>query len=89
MTRIEQQQISHSTKQEQQQIYDHLLYCVKSESSIKVLERFNHLFVRATGYKDNRIRTALEKIIDANNVELEFPLFFNCCCHIIINRWQM
>ncbi len=89
MTRIKQRQTSHSTKQEQQQIYDHLLYCVKSESSIEVLERFNHLFVRATGYKDNHIRTALEKIIDANNVELEFPLFFNRCCHIIINRWQM
>lgn len=89
MTRIKQRQTSHSTKQEQQKIYDHLLYCVKSESSIEVLERFNHLFIRATGYKDNHIRTALEKIIDANNVELEFPLFFNRCCHIIINRWQM
>ncbi|HEY9770628.1 MAG TPA: hypothetical protein V6C71_19420 [Coleofasciculaceae cyanobacterium] len=89
MTRIKRRQTSHSTKQEQQQIYNHLLYCVKSESSIEVLERFNHLFVRATGYKDNHIRTALEKIIDANNAELEFPLFFNRCCHIIINRWQM
>jgi hypothetical protein len=89
VTRIKRRQTSHSTKQEQQQIYNHLLYCVKSESSIEVLERFNHLFVRATGYKDNHIRTALEKIIDANNAELEFPLFFNRCCHIIINRWQM
>ena len=28
-------------------------------------------------------------MIEANNAELEFPLFFNRCCHIIVNRWQM
>lgn len=89
MTRIKQRRSSHSTKQEHQEIYDHLLYCVQSQFSIEVLERFNHLFVIETGYKDNHIRTALEKIIDANNAELEFPLFLNRCCHIIINRWQM
>ncbi len=89
MARIQQQQTSHSTKQEQQQIYEHLLYCVKIESSIEVLERFNNLFIRGTGYKDSRIRTALERIVDARNAETEFPLFFNRCCHIIINRWQM
>jgi hypothetical protein len=80
---------SNSTKQEQQEIYDHLLYCVKTESPIKILERFHHLFIKGTGYENHRIRTALEKIVDANNAELEFPLFFNRCCHIIVNRWQM
>jgi hypothetical protein len=80
---------SNSTKQEQQEIYDHLLYCVKTEPPITVLERFHHLFIKGTGYEDNRIRTALEKIVDASDAELEFPLFFNRCCHIIVNRWQM
>ncbi|MBE9047123.1 hypothetical protein IQ255_22440 [Pleurocapsales cyanobacterium LEGE 10410] len=80
---------SYSTRQEQQQIYDHLLYSVKTESPVEVLERFNNLFIRGTGYQDNRIRTALEKIVDADGAELEFPLFFNRCCHIIVNRWQM
>ncbi|MGB5635200.1 MAG: hypothetical protein WBM44_16450 [Waterburya sp.] len=89
MVRKNYRQTSNSTKEEQQQIYDHLLYCVKTESPIEILDRFNDLFIRGTGYKDNRIRTALEKIIDADNAELEFPLFFNRCCHIIINRWQM
>ncbi len=89
MVRKNYRQTSNSTKEEQQQIYDHLLYCVKTESPIEILDRFNNLFIRGTGYKDNRIRTALEKIIDADNAELEFPLFFNRCCHIIINRWQM
>lgn len=89
MVRKSYRQIEKSTKREQQQIYDHLLYCVKTESPSEILERFNNLFIRATGYKDNRIRATLEKIIDANNSESEFPLFFNRCCHIIINRWQM
>ena len=78
----------YSTKDLQQQIYDHLLYCVKTESPLEVLERFNHLFIKATGYQDNRIRIALESIIE-NVTEAEFPLFFNRCCHIIVNRWQM
>ncbi len=89
MVRIKQQHTLHSTKQEQQQIYDHLLYCVKTESPIEVLERFNYLFIKGTGYEDNRIRTGLEKVVNADNAELEFPLFFNRCCHIIVNRWQM
>lgn len=80
---------SYSVKQEQQQIYDHLLYCVKTESPAEVLERFNNLFIRATGYKDNRIRQALDNIIELPNIELEFPPFFNRCCHTIINHWQM
>ena len=80
--------ISNSIKGQQQQIYDHLLYCVKTESPIEVLERFNHLFIKATGYQDNRIRIALENIIE-NSADAEFPLFFNRCCHIIVNRWQM
>lgn len=89
MVALRQRHSSRSTKKEQQEIYDHLLYCVKTESPGEVLERFNNLFIRATGYKDGRIRSTLEQIISADNLEVEFPLFFNRCCHIIINRWQM
>ena len=77
-----------SVKKQQEDIYSHLLYCVKSESSGDVLERFNHLFIKATGYQDNRIRIALENIVD-NGSDLEFAPFFNRCCHILVNRWQM
>ncbi len=80
---------SYSTRQEQQQIYDHLLYRVKTESPGEMLDRFHDLFIRGTGYKDQRVRVALEKIVEAENAELEFPPFFNRCCHIIINRWQI
>ncbi len=89
MVRQKYKTATNSTKDKQQQIYDHLLYCVKTESPIEVLDRFHHLFIKGTGYKDNRIRIALENIVESNNAELEFPLFFNRCCHIIVNRWQM
>ena len=72
----------------QQQVYDHLIYCVKTESTAKILERFNYLFIKATGYQDNHIRIALENIIESST-DTEFALFFNRCCHIIVNRWQM
>jgi hypothetical protein len=80
---------SHSTKKEQQEIYEHFLDCVKTESPIQVIERFNYLFIKGSGYQDNQIRLALETIVNAANAELEFPLFLNRCCHIIVNRWQM
>ncbi|MEL6438286.1 MAG: hypothetical protein AAFQ80_03365 [Cyanobacteria bacterium J06621_8] len=89
MPRKNYRQTLNSTKREQQQIYAHLLHCVKTEPPIKILDRFNELFIRGTGYKEYQIRAALEKIVDADSAELEFPLFFNRCCHIIINRWQM
>ena len=89
MVRKKYQTATISTKEQQQQIYDHLLYCVKTESPVEVLERFNNLFIKGTSYQDNRIRITLENIVEANRVESEFFLFFNRCCHIIVNRWQM
>lgn len=80
---------SHSTRGEQQQIYDHFIYCAKMESPVQIIERFNYLFIKTSGYQDNRIRLALEIIVNAANAEVEFPLFLNRCCHIIVNRWQM
>ena len=78
-----------STHREQQYIYDHFLDCTKAEEPEEVVRRFRYLFIKATGYEDNRARLALEAIVMANNAETEFPLFLNRCCHIIINRWQL
>ena len=76
-------------KREQQQIYNHLIFCVKIETPAEVLERFKNLFIRGTGYRDNRIWSALQVIVEGENADLESFPFFNRCCHIIINRWQM
>lgn len=89
MVKKQYQTPTNSVENRQQQIYDHLLYCVKTESPVEILERFHHLFIKGTGYQDHRIRTTLESIIEASNAEADFPLFFNRCCHIIVNRWQM
>ena len=78
-----------STKEEQQYIYDHFLYSTKEEDPDEVIRRFRYLFIKATGYEENTARLALEKIVNAENANPEFPLFLNRCCHIIINRWQL
>ncbi|MEM6611342.1 MAG: hypothetical protein AAF652_03635 [Cyanobacteria bacterium P01_C01_bin.72] len=89
MVRNNRQQNLGSTKREQEQIYSHLLYCVKSEPPEKILDRFKNLFIRGTGYQDNRVYMALAKIVDSGDADWEFAPFFNRCCHIIVNRWQM
>lgn len=73
----------------EQQVYDHLLSCVQVEPPSQVLERFRRLFIEGTGYYEEEIWLALEKIIFSRQVEQEFPFFFNRCCHILINHWQM
>lgn len=59
------------------------------EPPSQVIERFRRLFIEGTGYYDQEIWLALEKIILSRQVEQEFPFFFNRCCHILINHWQM
>jgi len=89
VVRNSRQQNLGSTKREQEEIYAHLLYCVKTEPPSEIVARFKNLFIRGTGYQDNRIRMALEKIVDSSDADWEFAPFFNRCCHIVINRWQM
>lgn len=78
-----------STKAEQEYLYDHFLYQIQEKEPDEVIRRFRYLFIKATGYDDNQVRLALDKIVTADNANTEFPLFLNRCCHIIINRWQL
>lgn len=73
----------------EQQVYDHLLSCVRSESSDKTLERFKLLFFNGGVYPDPKINEAMEKIVLARDAEANFTLFLNRCCYIIINSWQL
>ncbi|MGK7878380.1 MAG: hypothetical protein AB4426_35275 [Xenococcaceae cyanobacterium] len=77
------------TNQEQQQLYDHLLDCVRRESPEQLIDNFHYLFIKGTGYKDNQVRSALQKIINSKEAKQEFKLILNRCCHIIINHWQL
>ncbi|NJM78173.1 MAG: hypothetical protein HC852_23345 [Acaryochloridaceae cyanobacterium RU_4_10] len=73
----------------EQKIYDHLLNCVRTELPEQILERFQLLFVQAGIYPEPEIRIALHESLRSNSGKQGFLPFFNRCCFIIINRWQM
>jgi hypothetical protein len=77
------------TSLEEQQLYDHLLYCVQVESAGQLIERFQRLFLDGARYADPQIWQALEKVAMHKRAEHEFKFVLNRCCHILINRWQM
>ena len=74
---------------EEQQLYDHLLYCVQVESCSQLIERFQRLFLDGARYVDPQVWLALEKVIMSKRAEQDFKFVLNRCCHILINRWQM
>ena len=77
------------TSLEEQQLYDHLLYCVQVESASQLIERFQRLFLDGARYIDPQIWIALEKLAMDKRAEQDFKFVLNRCCHILINRWQM
>lgn len=77
------------TSKEEQQLYDHLLYCVQVESAEQLIERFQRLFLDGARYADPQIWQALEKVAMDKRAEHEFRFVLNRCCHILVNRWQM
>ncbi|HBB33259.1 MAG TPA: hypothetical protein DDZ80_16645 [Cyanobacteria bacterium UBA8803] len=77
------------TSLEEQQIYDHLLYCVQVESPIQMIDRFQKLFLEGSRYEEPKIWMALEKLVVDKRAEQDFKFVLNRCCHILINRWQL
>ena len=74
---------------EEQQLYDHLLYCVQLDSPSQLIERFQHLFLDGVRYTEPQVWGALERLAMDKRAEQEFKFILNRCCHIVINRWQM
>lgn len=74
---------------EEQVIYDYLLQQVRTDAPGQLIEDFRRLFVEARGFRVPQLYVALEKIVKRKNVEYQFNYFFNRCCHILINHWQM
>ncbi|HEY9636746.1 MAG TPA: hypothetical protein V6D14_25325 [Coleofasciculaceae cyanobacterium] len=77
------------TSLEEQQLYDHLLYCVQVELPTELIERFKGLFLDGARYVDPQVWLALEKLAMDKRADQEFKFVLNRCCHILINRWQM
>jgi hypothetical protein len=73
---------------EEQLLYSHLLYWVKIDNPEKMMERFRALFLHGFNYSDWQVQIALDRITAAPNAHQNFKLFFNRCCHILVNRWQ-
>ncbi|MBE9126056.1 AAA-like domain-containing protein [Coleofasciculus sp. LEGE 07092] len=77
------------SRPDEQMIYEHLVYCVQRESPQELIERFDQLFIKGSGYSDPEIFASLQRVILSNPSEEEFKYIINRCCHILINRWQM
>jgi len=77
------------TISEEQQLYDHLLYCVQVESPRQMILRFCRLFWDGSRYEDQQIWFVLEKLAVSKQAEQEFKFILNRCCHILINRWRL
>ncbi len=83
------QHISLGPLNHEQVIYDHLLDCVRNESTDQSLNRFHTLFILGQRYPSPVIRESLEQVLrDASNPE-DLILFLNRCCYIFVNHWQM
>lgn len=80
---------SQQIQQAEQVLYDYFLECVQTVSPEQLLEDFRRLFVHGQGCNDPRVYSALELIVKAKGAEERFNFFFNRCCYILINRWQM
>jgi hypothetical protein len=70
-------------------IYEHLLHCVRTELPEQVLQRFQLLFIQGGVYPEPSIRMTLHDLVRGGNLKHSFQPFFNRCCFILINRWQM
>ncbi|MGB3514771.1 MAG: hypothetical protein WBA93_37285 [Microcoleaceae cyanobacterium] len=73
----------------EEEIYNHFLELVLTESIEQLIERFQILFIRCSPYQTPEISKALERIIQLPESEAKFNCILNRCCHILINRQQL
>jgi hypothetical protein len=76
-------------RDEEQVLYDYWLDRVRTGSPEELIEDFRRLFIEGRGYQEAPIYLALERLVKAKDAEIRFYNFFNRCCHILVNRWQM
>jgi hypothetical protein len=77
------------TRDEEQVLYDYWLDRVRMGSPEELIEDFRRLFIEGRSYQEAHIYLALERLVKAKDAEIRFYNFFNRCCHILVNRWQM
>lgn len=87
MTSVNFEQIQ--ARDEEQVLYDYWLGRAKTDSPEQLIEDFRRLFIEGGGYQEAPIYLALERLVKAKDAEIGFCHFFNRCCHILVNQWQM
>jgi hypothetical protein len=75
--------------QDEQKLYDHLLYWIEFEPPNEMLKRFRRLFIDGAGYSDPEVFQALKAVVSSERATEDFHYILNRCCHILINRWQV
>jgi hypothetical protein len=73
----------------EQKLYAYLLDLVQSNEPGQVLEEMKDLFVTGRGSRNPQIFLTLEKIVKGKYGAQNFNYFFNRCCYIVINHWQL
>lgn len=76
-------------RDEEQVLYDYWVDRVRTDSPEELIEDFRCLFIEGRGYQEAPIYLSLERLVKAKDAEIRFYNFFNRCCHILVNRWQM
>ena len=73
----------------EQRLYDYLLDLVQSNDPGQVLEEMRDLFITGRGSRNPQVFVTLEKIVKGKHGGQNFNYFFNRCCYIVINHWQL
>ncbi len=73
----------------EQILYDFLLESVQEENPEELINNFRRLFIEGRTYGDAKVFSALDLLVKSKNIEEKFNCFFNRCCYILVNRWQM
>ncbi len=68
-------------------IYAHLKTIVQQETAIEVIERYEQLFIRGAYPQNSRIQQALHSVLRSQEIDQNYPFFFNRSCYIAVNNW--
>jgi len=73
----------------EQVLYDFLLESVQKDSPEEIIDNFRRLFIEGRNYGNAKVYSALETLVKSKEIDEKFNFFFNRCCYILVNRWQM
>lgn len=68
-------------------IYDHLKTIAQRESAVEVVHRYQQLFTKGVYPESPRIQKALHNVLQSEEIDRNYPFFFNRSCYIAVNNW--